>query len=76
VPAQNSQRCERPSVKYGNDTTRANATCEVDSVGGRLRDSSHKAVFCEQIVRTTRCNWQNSASEIDANTNPQYWAIG
>ena len=57
VPGLNSQRCERFSVKYGNDMTRANATCEVDSVGGRLRDSSHKAVFCEQIVRTTRCNW-------------------
>jgi hypothetical protein len=55
-------------VKCGNDMTRANATCEVDSVGGRLRGSSHKAVFCEQIVRTTRCNWQNSASELETNT--------
>jgi hypothetical protein len=62
-------------VKYGDDTTRANATCEVDSVGGRLRGSSHEAVFCEQVVRTTWCNWQNSASEIETNTN-RYWAIG
>jgi hypothetical protein len=75
VASLNSQRCERPSVNYGNDTTRTNATCEVDSVGGRLHDSSHKAVFCEQIVRTTRCNWQNSASEIETNTK-QYWYIG
>jgi hypothetical protein len=43
--------------------------------GWGLREhSSHKAVFCEQIVRTTRYNWQNSASEIETNTN-QYWAI-
>jgi hypothetical protein len=60
------------------DSTSYRTTTRVlhsSSVGGRLRDSSHKAVFCEQIVRTTRCNWQNSASEIETNAN-RYWAIG
>jgi hypothetical protein len=57
--------------------TRAHATCGVDSVGGRLRDSPHKAVFCEQIVGATtryKTGRSNSASDIETNTN-QYWAI-
>jgi hypothetical protein len=33
-------------------------------------------VFCEQIVRPTRCNWQNSASEIETNSHQSPIDIG
>ena len=63
VPTQISQRSEvraasarqRELREYGSgrsDTTHASTTCEVDSVGGRLRaGSSRRSVFCERIAQ-------------------------
>jgi hypothetical protein len=73
VPARNSQRCERSSVNYGNDTPRANATCGVDSVGGRLNGSSHKAVCCEQM--TNREDYAMQLAELRERDRDQHQSI-
>jgi hypothetical protein len=59
-------------VNYGNDTTRKNATCEVDSVGGRLRDSSHTQ---GGVLRTNREDYAMQLAELRERDRDQHQSI-